>query len=498
MTRKRHSPVFWFTGLSGSGKTKIVDTVCRDLLKAGKKVMVYDGDAVRSGINRNLTFSPADIKENNRVIAELCKRERERYDYIFVPVISPFSKIRRFAKEIIGDPFYLIYVKASLDEVIRRDAKGLYKKALTGEIKNFIGVSGDTPYQAPRNADLVLDTEAEDAGASANRLMDFIDSIEQSLKPPPRRIGGRRARKPVMTASPNGLFKGGDLQEVLKIIRRAGQSVLEIYNTDFKHEKKNDGSPVTMADKRSFEILKEGFEGRFPEIPILSEEQEDIPFSSRRAWHYFWLIDPLDGTKEFIRRNGEFTINVALVHHTAPVAGVIYAPVKDVFYFAEKQMGSYRLDNASIVEGAQARDVIIKASKRLPLGRLPAASLTVIASRSHMTDKTRDYIERLKSEYGNTDVVNAGSALKFSLISEGTADIYPRLAPTMEWDTAAGHIIIEEAGGCILDIETGSAISYNKESLVNPPFVAFSGGAASGKVRKLLSGRMKRIGVLQK
>lgn len=170
--------VFWFTGLSGSGKTTIVNEVSKVLSASGKKVKIYDGDTVRAKINKHLTFSPEHIRENNKIIAELCMKDSKSYDYIFVPIISPFSKSRQSARKTIGRNFYLIYAKASLPAVIKRDPKGLYKKALSGEIDNFIGVSVNVPYEEPQDADLVLDTEREDIEVCVKKLINFLDSLE--------------------------------------------------------------------------------------------------------------------------------------------------------------------------------------------------------------------------------------------------------------------------------------------------------------------------------
>lgn len=172
---------FWLTGLSGSGKTTIIKETQRLLVKANKKIKVYDGDAVREQITKHLTFSPEHIKENNKIIAELCLKDinSNKYDYIFVAVISPFQESRDHAKEIIGSSFSLIYCKSSFEEVIRRDTKGLYKKALAGQINNFIGIDKKVPYQPPQGADLVLDTEAEDIKSCVTKLMNFINSKER-------------------------------------------------------------------------------------------------------------------------------------------------------------------------------------------------------------------------------------------------------------------------------------------------------------------------------
>jgi adenylylsulfate kinase len=174
---KREAQVFWFTGLSGSGKTTIVTETIDRLSDDGKAIRVLDGDDVRSRITAHLGFTPDDIKENNRIIAEMCKEMRSDYDYIFVPIISPFEESRDKARELIGNGFFLIYVKASLDEVIRRDVKGLYKKAVRGEIENFIGLAKDVPFQEPQHPDLILDSEKEEVKDSVSQLVSFIRSL---------------------------------------------------------------------------------------------------------------------------------------------------------------------------------------------------------------------------------------------------------------------------------------------------------------------------------
>jgi len=170
--------VFWFTGLSGSGKTTIVSEAFKTLSDLEKKVKIYDGDAVRAKINKHLTFTPEHIMENNEIIAKLCVKDADSYDYIFVPIISPFAKARHLARKAIGKNFYLIYTKASLPAVIKRDPKGLYKKALSGEIDNFIGVSANVPYEEPSDADLILDTENENIKTCTKRLIHFIESLK--------------------------------------------------------------------------------------------------------------------------------------------------------------------------------------------------------------------------------------------------------------------------------------------------------------------------------
>jgi len=264
----------------------------------------------------------------------------------------------------------------------------------------------------------------------------------------------------------------------------AGQAVLEIYDSGSDPEtvKKADDSPLTAADRRSHEIItrllnvhEKGSPGNVI-FPILSEEGKDIPYEERRHWNTFWLVDPLDGTKEFLNRNGEFTVNIALVSGQRPVLGVVYVPVTAICYFGINGRGAYRchlsqVDDRSI-QGSDP-SAIISASERLPLdftGESPRP-LTVVASRSHMNRETEEYIEGLRGKHGDVRLVSAGSSLKFCMVAEESADIYPRLGPTMEWDTAAAHAVVAGAGKRVTDFHSGDDIIYNKEDLHNPWFV---------------------------
>ncbi len=251
-----------------------------------------------------------------------------------------------------------------------------------------------------------------------------------------------------------------NLAALLEISREAGKAVLDVYHSDFAVENKEDHSPLTLADKKSHEILS-AFLSKNSSFPVLSEEGKDIPYRKRKNWERFWLIDPLDGTKEFIKRNGEFTINVALIRRGKPVAGIIYAPVKDVLYHAAKGKGVYK------IEGGK--------TSRLP-DKNGNGTLTVAGSRSHGTRELEEYVQGLRERYGEVAFLPAGSSLKFCLVAEGLADIYPRLGPTMEWDTAAGQVIVEEAGGSVVEWGSTRPLEYNKENLLNPHFIAFRGG----------------------
>ena len=220
-------------------------------------------------------------------------------------------------------------------------------------------------------------------------------------------------------------------------------------------------------------------------MAILSEEGKGIPFQQRREWEYFWLIDPLDGTKEFIKRNGEFTVNIALIYQYRPVLGVIYAPVNNVFYFAFEGFGAYRLDNGDVfellkggvseIEKNTLLKEIISRSEKLPCNDKPldthGSHLVIVGSRSHPSNEFEAFVETMRKKHDNIEVISSGSSLKLCLVAEGKADIYPRLGPTMEWDTAAGQAIVEQANGSVLNYETGEPLQYNKKNLLNSWFI---------------------------
>jgi 3'(2'), 5'-bisphosphate nucleotidase len=249
------------------------------------------------------------------------------------------------------------------------------------------------------------------------------------------------------------------LEELVEAAREAGREILEVYSSGFEVSYKSDSSPVTTADRRSHELIKRRLAGLSPNIPFLSEEGRSIDYATRRGWREFYLIDPLDGTKEFIGRNGEFTVNIALIREARPLAGVIYVPVLDLTYYALKGHGAF------VMKGEEAPRSIASGSGT------GAGGLVVVASRSHATPELEGYLKRLKVR----ERVSRGSSLKFCLVAEGKADIYPRLGPTWEWDTAAGHAILEEAGGRVLDLG-GRALAYNKESLKHEGFIALGRG----------------------
>ncbi len=240
---------------------------------------------------------------------------------------------------------------------------------------------------------------------------------------------------------------------------QAGKAILEVYNSgDFGVEMKSDQSPLTLADKAAHTIIAAHLEDTG--LPILSEEGSDIGYEDRKGWEYFWLIDPLDGTKEFIKRTGEFTVNIALVHSNIPVAGVIYAPFIDILYYGSRETGVYKVEKDKQVQ------LSLIARKRTIKELQQKEQITIVASKSHMNEETSAFI----SQFRNAKLSSMGSSLKLMLLAEGVADIYPRLAPTMEWDTAAGQAIVEAAGGRVTD-RAGNIFSYNKPSLTNSSFL---------------------------
>ena len=229
---------------------------------------------------------------------------------------------------------------------------------------------------------------------------------------------------------------------------------MEIYAGDHDVEFKDDRSPLTAADKASHDVIMAGLRQHFPEIPILSEEGKDIPYAERKDWQRFWLVDPLDGTKEFIKRNGEFTVNIALVEAGRVVAGVVYVPAQDRMFFGRVGDGAWRVD-----DGNEAMAINVRKADH-------EGGLTVVMSRSHPSPELADYLKDITV----SEALPVGSSLKFCVVAEGRADLYPRLGPTMEWDTAAGQAVVEAAGGTVRQVN-GSTLHYNKENLLNPFFI---------------------------
>lgn len=250
------------------------------------------------------------------------------------------------------------------------------------------------------------------------------------------------------------------IMEICNISIKAGNKILEYYKDDIEVIHKNDSSPLTQADLASNKIIKTALHNLDKTIPILSEESL-VEWGTRKSWNKYWLVDPLDGTKEFIKNNGEFTVNIALVEKNNPILGVIFAPAKSVIYFAQKGYGSFTIDTSVELNNLDEATQISVLKQSDPV--------RIIGSRSHSNNSFATWVNE---KFPNAQIIQAGSSLKFCLIADGNADIYPRFGPTSEWDIAAGHIILNEAGGKILTLNN-KEIKYNqKESLLNPEFIA--------------------------
>lgn len=254
------------------------------------------------------------------------------------------------------------------------------------------------------------------------------------------------------------------IHKVRKICIDTADRIMDVYATDFTVDKKEDHSPLTVADLASHEIICSQLAEIIPDYPILSEESADILFTTRKKWNCYWLIDPLDGTREFIKRNGEFTVNIALIEKRRPILGVVHVPVTGITYFAIAGQGAYKQ-----CHGEQAKQIKVKAST--------TNSITVAGSRSHGNERQQQFIKNL----GEIDVIAIGSSLKFSLVAEGKVDIYPRFSPTSEWDTAAAQCIVEEAGGIVVDTSLNKLQYNTKESLLNPEFLAIADNSYNWK-----------------
>lgn len=253
---------------------------------------------------------------------------------------------------------------------------------------------------------------------------------------------------------------------------KAGREILSIYEdpaSDFGIERKADNSPLTIADRKAHKTIVAMLADT--PFPILSEEGKHMEYEVRSAWDALWIVDPLDGTKEFIKRNGEFTVNIALVKHAVPVAGVIYVPVSRELYFAVEGIGAYKCTDITALEGeAETLEQLIRRSVRIP-SVASRERFVVVASRSHLSPETETYIAELKEKHGDVELVSSGSSIKICLVAEGKADVYPRFAPTMEWDTAAGHAIARAAGMEIYQVGKDEPLRYNKKDLLNPWFI---------------------------
>ncbi|WP_455197115.1 3'(2'),5'-bisphosphate nucleotidase CysQ [Kaarinaea lacus] len=243
-------------------------------------------------------------------------------------------------------------------------------------------------------------------------------------------------------------------QEVIKIAELASEKILAIYNTEFDVTKKDDNTPLTEADMAAHHAITDGLKQLTPEIPILSEESAAIPFSTRQQWQSYWLVDPLDGTREFVKRNGEFTVNIALIEDHQPVLGVIHTPVTGVCYFASNDEGAFK-------------KLPDQPTQQINTRRKESGHTLVAGSRSHRGDSLNAFLQKI----GSYEIISMGSSLKSCLVAEGAVDIYPRLGPTSEWDTAAAQCIVENAGGKLVELSMQPMRYNTKKSLLNPHFL---------------------------
>jgi len=246
-----------------------------------------------------------------------------------------------------------------------------------------------------------------------------------------------------------------DLEKIVSIAEDAGKAILEVYNTDFDVQEKDDKSPLTEADLAAHKLIVAALESLEPKLPVLSEESSSIPYDERSRWSRYWLVDPLDGTREFIKRNGEFTVNIALIESGRPSCGVVHMPVGNVTYFG------------CVGEGAKKRTDI--GTEEISVEKQRQHPTRIVGSRSHAGDSLQRFLDNV----GPHEMVSMGSSLKLCLVAEGRADIYPRLGPTSEWDTAAAQAVVEAAGGKVTDLQMNELRYNTKDSLLNPQFLVF-------------------------
>lgn len=264
------------------------------------------------------------------------------------------------------------------------------------------------------------------------------------------------------------------LKLAIKASIDAGEEILKVYDTKFEVEIKKDFSPVTQADKVASDLIVTSL---IPSrINVLSEEGIIYDYDLRKNWNHIWIVDPLDGTKEFVKRNGEFTVNIALIEDQKPIIGVIYSPVSRQLYYACCNHGSFKINAHDVITqintGTIDVDSLMKTAQKLPL-QSPPKIYTIVASRSHLSQEVSARITKNKFEHNAVNIINTGSSIKFCLLAEGLAHEYPRYGTTMEWDTAAGQCILEQAGGTVLDLSTNEGMKYNRENLKNNNFIAY-------------------------
>ena len=422
--------VLWFTGLSGSGKSTIATRVEKALCDEGRAAYLLDGDNLRHGLNAGLGFSEADRAENIRRIAEVAALMADAGLIVLVSAISPLRSMRAMARECVEKRavFAEIYVKADVTVCAARDPKGLYARALRGEIPQFTGVSA--PYEAPESPDLALDTAAQSIDESVQAALELAE----------------RMTIPMDTL----------LNRAIDASLRAGQAIMEIYNRDFAVSFKADSSPLTEADQASDALIAAALRPAFPRYAYLSEEEADN--LERLNNPFCFIVDPLDGTKEFIRKNGEFTVNIALAHRGRSVMGVIYVPAQDTLYYAAEGIGAF------VCEQALSHKSDVRAASRPIHVSNRTEKLVMMVSRSHLDEDTKRLMDENADRIGA--VLASGSSIKGCLVARGEADLYYRTGPTMEWDTAAMQCIAEQAGALVRQGDD-TPLTYNRRDSRN-------------------------------
>lgn len=419
--------VIWLTGLSGAGKSTIAAEALKTLRTRGFRPALLDGDELRAGLNSDLDFSAAGRKENIRRIAHIAAIMAGSGLHAVVCAISPFAADRERARGVClqkNIAFIEVFVDTPFAVCAGRDVKGLYKKALSGEIADFTGIS--SPYEAPDNPELTIQTARCTPRRAAELIADYCDTV-RSL--------------PAMTIY------------AASAAMAAGKKIMEIYSSDFNVSYKSDASPLTKADTAADRIIRNRLINRYPAYAILSEETADD--QSRLKKPGCFLVDPLDGTKEFVKRNGEFTVNIAFAWHGKSIMGVVYAPASGTLYYAAEGFGAFMQQEPAPHYFDPENQIHVSGNKD---------KLTLAVSRSHADEQLSVLLESNRERIGAT--ITAGSSLKGCLVAEGKADAYYRTGCTMEWDTAAMQCLAQQAGGIFCQGD-GSPMRYNRRDIVN-------------------------------
>lgn len=434
--------VFWMSGLSGAGKSTIAALFEKKLISEGHAAYMIDGDTVRGGLCAGLGFSTDDRHENLRRIAYLARAVAESGQTVVVCTISPDKQSRDAAREIISQSavFYEVYVKATVEVCAERDPKGLYKRAYAGEIKSFTGIT--SPYEEPASPEITLDTTVY----SANECADIL-----------------------YEAAINAIFNPEELtRSMLRAAVLASGEIMRIYDGEYSVSFKEDSSPLTTADTASNAAITVFLRERYPEYSILSEEEgsqldsHGIPERISNNAGVF-IIDPLDGTKEFIHKNGEFCVSIGFSARHRVIAGVIAVPAKRTLYYAFENCGAHKITFDEFENSASESSLFTEKTKIHVSDRIN--NLVLTASRSHGDEATARLLETNSSRIAET--ITAGSCLKGCLIAEGRADAHYRFGSFMhEWDTAAMQIICGEAGGIYRSID-GKIVPANRSDTVN-------------------------------